>query len=224
MKKALKNFGKTILVFVGLILLYLGSSFGLSRITVEREPNADDEMHIYILTNGVHTDIVVPVRNDQMDWSREIKYTNTETADSTYQYLGMGWGDKGFYLDTPTWAELKASVAFKAAFGLSTTAMHTTFHTALSESDSCKRIEISRKQYTKLIDYIKRSFQMDEDGHFIHIPTDANYGKADAFYEATGSYSMLHTCNTWANNGLKHSGQKSCLWTAFDTGIFSKYE
>ena len=24
--------------------------------------------------------------------------------------------------------------------------------------------------------------------------------------------------------GLKHAGQKACLWTAFDTGIFLKYE
>ncbi|GJM35271.1 MAG: hypothetical protein DHS20C18_42720 [Saprospiraceae bacterium] len=181
-------------------------------------------MAIYILTNGVHTDIVMPTRNEHMDWSKKIKYTNTKSADSTHQYLAMGWGDKGFYLETPTWAELKPSVAFNAAFGLSTTAMHTTFYTSLTESETCKKIMISTKQYSKLIDYITNSFQQDANGHFIHIPTDATYGNADAFYEATGSYSMLHTCNSWANGGLKNSGLKSCLWTAFDTGIFSKYE
>ena len=92
------------------------------------------------------------------------------------------------------------------------------------ESASCKKIMISKSQYKRLIQYIQDSFKKDKADHFMVIKTTANYGNTDAFYEATGSYSMLHTCNTWANNGLKASGQKSCLWTAFDTGIFLKYE
>jgi hypothetical protein len=34
---------------------------------------------------------------------------------------------------------------------------------------------------------------------------------------------MFHTCNTWANNGLKSCGQKAALWTPFDSGIFGQY-
>jgi uncharacterized protein (TIGR02117 family) len=75
-----------------------------------------------------------------------------------------------------------------------------------------------------LIQFITSSFQKDKEGHFMPIKTNANYGKTDAFYEANGSYSLLHTCNTWANNGLKACGQKCCSWTPFDTGIFLNYE
>ena len=160
-----------------------------------------------------------------MDWSKEIKFANTHLADTTrMKYLAMGWGDKGFYLETPTWAQLKFRVAFKAAFALSTTAIHATFYDSLPQNDSCKEIKITKEQYTKLINYITNSFQKDQNGHFIRIVTNANYGKADAFYEANGSYSMLHTCNTWANNGLKSCNQKACLWTPFDTGIFLNYK
>jgi hypothetical protein len=74
------------------------------------------------------------------------------------------------------------------------------------------------------VKYILDSFQQDANGHLINIQTNANYSHADAFYEAKGSYSLFHTCNTWANNGLKASGQKCCLWTIFDTGIFLKYK
>ena len=85
-------------------------------------------------------------------------------------------------------------------------------------------MSISNEQYFRLINYIKKSFKTDANGHFINIKTDANYGKTDAFYEAIGSYSLFHTCNSWTNNTLKISGQKACLWTPFDFGIFALYK
>jgi len=224
MKRALKIIGKTLFLIVGLLALYLIIGFCLSKMTVDEEANAKDEVKIYILTNGVHTDIVMPVKSKQIDWSKEITHENTIAADSNYQYIAMGWGDKGFYLETPTWADLKASVAFKAAFALSTTAMHCTYYSSMKESEDCKAIMISNEQYTRLVNYINDSFQKDANGHFMPIKTDAIYGKTDAFYEANGKYSMIRTCNSWANGALKYSGQRAAVWTAFDSGIFSKYE
>lgn len=223
MKKTLKIILKTILGFIAFILLYLLSAYCLSRITVEREPNTKEEVAIYILTNGVHTDLVVPVKSELYDWSNEVRFANTVSEDTNFTYLAMGWGDKGFYLETPEWKDLKTSVAFKAAFALGHTAIHATFYKSMTVSESCRRIVISKEQYQRLVNYITSSFKKDNSGHFINIATKAVYGKNDAFYEANGSYSMLHTCNTWANEGLKECGQKCCLWTPFDTGIFLKY-
>jgi len=191
---------------------------------VHDKPNAPKEIAIYILTNGVHTDIVMPVKSEFIDWSIPLPYQNTVAANESYKYIAMGWGDKGFYLQTPTWADLKFSVAFKAATGLSSTAIHATYYRNMVEDEYCKKIMLSRGQYQKLISHISNSFQKDTSNNFVHIPTDANYGNTDAFYEANGSYSMFTTCNTWANNSLKEIGAKACLWTAFDTAIFEKYE
>ncbi|MBF4506954.1 TIGR02117 family protein [Flavobacterium sp. JLP] len=224
MKKALKIALKIVLIFIGFILIYLVAAFSLSKITIDQEPNTKPEIELYILTNGVHTDIVMPTKNDQIDWSQKVKFENTKTADSTYKYIAMGWGDKGFYLETPEWSDLKASVAFKAASGLSTTAIHATYYKSLREGEDCKKMMISKDQYNRLIQYINDSFQKDASGNFLNIKTDAVYGKTDAFYEANGSYSLFHTCNSWANSGLKASGQKCCFWTATDSGIFSKYK
>ncbi len=179
---------------------------------------------IYIKTNGVHTDIVVPVRYKEIDWAKEVQFANTKGQDTTFSYLGMGWGDKGFYLETPTWADLKFSVAFKAVTGLSTTAIHATYYHALTENESCRKIVITEQQYAQLVQFITSSFQKNQNAHFIPIVTNANYGMNDAFYEANGSYSLFHTCNTWANAALKSCDQKACLWTIFDKGIFSKYQ
>jgi uncharacterized protein (TIGR02117 family) len=222
-KRTLKFSGISILLFFIIIVFYLFSALFLSVISIDEEKNAKDEVEIYIKTNGVHTDLIVPIKNDLKDWSKLVKFENTLSKDTTYNFLGMGWGDKGFYLETPTWAELKPSVAFKAATGLNTTAIHATFFKNMHEDASCKKIIISKEQYGRLIAYIDNSFKKDKLGQSIYIKTNANYGNDDAFYEANGKYSMLHTCNTWANVGLKICGQKCAFWTPFDKGIFYHY-
>jgi uncharacterized protein (TIGR02117 family) len=224
LKKIFKLIGYTIIGFITIVLIYLAGAFILSRISTSKEITNSADINIYIITNGVHTDIVVPLKTEYYDWSKEIKFSHTKLSDTNVNYLAMGWGDKGFYLETPTWGDLKFSVAFNAVFGLGSTAIHATFYKDMQENTSCKKISISAEQYKRLIQYISNSFQKNNDGHFMNINTKANYGNMDAFYEANGSYSAFKTCNTWANNGLKACGQKACLWTAFDTGIFLKYK
>lgn len=214
--------------YIGIFLLIL-ISYGLlvtllSFIPVNTNQFAIDEpkVTIYILSNGVHTDIVVPVKNDTYDWSKQIKFEHTKAKDSTAKYLALGWGDRGFYLETPTWSDLKVSTALKAACGLSTSALHTTFYKTMKEDVYCKKIPISTIDYQNLVLFITDSFEIKSD-EIIKIETDAVYGKNDIFYEAKGSYSMFFTCNSWANQALKAANQKAALHTLTDTGIFRHY-
>ena len=101
--------------------------------------------------------------------------------------------------------------------------MHTTFHKTITEGAECKKIMISRDQYSRLITYVQKSFKTDSAGHIINIATKANYNNDDAFYEANRRYNLFYTCNTWANNALKACGQKACVWTSSDKGIFYMY-
>lgn len=223
MKLILKYIGIALLCLILLVLTYLGSALALSRISVKAEPAGIPAVDIYLLSNGVHTDVVMPVKTEYKDWSQTILYKNTRSGDSSLQYIAFGWGDKGFYLETPTWADLKARTAFRAAFGLSTSAIHATFYGRLTEGKDCIKLSISAAQYQRLISYIEQALPKDNSGMPIVIPTEARYGANDAFYESKGSYTLFHTCNTWTNNALKASGQKACLWTPFDRGIFYQY-
>ncbi|GAA4371221.1 TIGR02117 family protein [Hymenobacter saemangeumensis] len=221
--KTAKVLGYTAGAVAGALSLYLASSYVLSRIPVPKtSTDPEQDVDIYILSNGAHTDIVTPITNEVMDWSPFIKLENTRAQAPGMQYLAFGWGDKGFYLDTPTWAELKVSTAIEAMFYLGTSAMHTTFYREMTEGEQCIRIRISKADYGKLVAYIKNSFDYDADGNIIWI-AGHSYGDDDSFYEAKRTYSFLYTCNTWANNALKACGQKASLWTAFDTGIFYQY-
>jgi uncharacterized protein (TIGR02117 family) len=222
-KTILKLILKILVTFVLLIVLYLITAIGLSKITANSDFNQcnKDAVEIYILTNGVHTDLVLPILNDIKDWSSFVNPADTKSGCLNANYVAFGWGDKGFYLETPTWADLKFKTAFNAAFFLSTTAMHVSFYNGLKESESCKKICINKNDYLKLVSYINNSFALSQNTPI--LIKGANYGNNDLFYDAIGTYSFLNTCNTWANAGLKSSNLKACFWTPFDKGIFEKY-
>jgi uncharacterized protein (TIGR02117 family) len=227
MKLTLKKIAKVILKFtlsiVGFVVVYLLAVFLLYRIPVNRHPKQGGTIPVYILTNGVHTDIVVPLKNNIKDWTEELKFSQTEANDTLAQYAAFGWGDKGFYLYTPEWSDLKASTAFKAAFYLSTSAMHTTFYRNMKEGTDCKKILVTPDDYRALVKYIEDSFNPGADGNVQWI-SGYSYGNHDAFYEAKGRYSLFYTCNTWANSALKAANQRAALWTPYDKGIFYHYE
>jgi uncharacterized protein (TIGR02117 family) len=224
MRKFLKYTGYTFLTIILLLLTYLGAAWVLSRLTVAAEPNKAHQVAIYLKTSSVHTDLILPVKTGTKDWSQRMLYKYTRTGDTAFNYIAFGWGDKGFYLYTPTWADLKASTAFKAAFWLSTSAVHTTYYKKVKEGKNCVRLDLSTEQYQRLIKFIENSLQTTADGNPIAITAAKPYGDHDTFYEATGTYSLFHTCNTWANNALKACGQKACWWTPFGTGIQYQYQ
>ena len=218
-------FLKTLGFILGIVVLYAILGYLLPFIEVSAKDDGEQkEIPIYIYTNGVHTDIVMPVKNEMHDWSAKIPFANTTSKKSDYNYVGIGWGDKGFYLDTPTWADLKFSTAVKAAFWMSESAMHTSFYHTMTEASDCKKIMISKKQYEALVKFIDAKFDRDTNGNYILIPTKAVYSDNDTFYDAKGSYSFLNTCNTWANDALKAAGQKAAWWTPTDYGIFLHYK
>lgn len=223
MKKMLLILGKIALAIVLFLLTYVILALAIPYISVNTEDvESAEDIAIYIKTNGVHTDLVVPIQSKYKDWSQKIKFEQTKGQDSTMQYLGFGWGDKGFYLDTPEWSDLKFSTAFVAAFGIGSSAMHATFYKHIDESNDCIKINVSAAEYRNLVAFIEEKFDHDENGNPIYIDA-TTYGENDVFYEAKGAYNFFYTCNTWANNGLKTMDQKAALWTPTDFGIFQHY-
>lgn len=224
MKKFLRILLKTLGALVLLTLIYLLAVVLLPIIPVNKEKQkSTDQITAYILTNGVHTDIVVPVKSEIIDWSTFVPFSDTKSK-KEYKYIAFGWGDKGFYLDTPEWKDLKFSTAFNAAFWLGDSAMHITFYDKMTIGEDCKKVELSVDEYNKLIVYIKNSFDLDQNAQVELVKTDAVYGESDTFYEAKGSYSLFFTCNTWAAEALKAANKTAPLWTATQQGIFYHYK
>ena len=75
LKRILKIILRIVLGFVVFVALYILFAFLFSIISTSPDPQKSQDVEIHILTNGVHTDIVVPVKNDLIDWSKQIKYS-----------------------------------------------------------------------------------------------------------------------------------------------------
>jgi uncharacterized protein (TIGR02117 family) len=209
-----------LLFFVVLIIiLYAATMLVIAYIPAnENFSEAEEGIDIYVMTNGVHTDLIFPYQTPVKDW-HEVFGEAVEEKKLQPKYAAFGWGDKGFYLETPTWAELKFSTAFKALFFLSSTAVHVSFYRRIEEGEDCAKIKISPETYLKLTEYVEKSMVFDA-GKPKRIP-EASYGKYDVFYDAHGTYSLFYTCNSWTNEGLKQAGITASKWALLDKPVMS---
>ena len=209
-----------ILLFAG---AYVLAAWILPMISVNKDYQEPEDGHlIFIRSNGVHTDLVLPLTSTTKDWRMLLPFANTASGDSTHDHVSFGWGDKGFYLETKEWADLKVSTAFKAAFGLSGSAMHVDFSQKPTVNDQCRAIRVSEATLALVSEQVEAGFSLGADTRPVWIP-GRYYGSNDSFYEGTGSYGLFFTCNTWANSVLKNCGLPAALWTATDGGILRQY-
>ena len=81
-------------------------------------------------------------------------------------------------------------------------------------SDTCRLLLLADDQYRRLVDFLLASLQHDAGGRLLRID-HAGYTPHDRFFEANGTYSLIHTCNSWTGSGLDVIGVKTGLWTPF---------
>lgn len=211
-------------IFVALFIGgYISIEYALSHITLNVKPVEQTYAYrIYLKSNGAHTDIVLPIRNSVVEWGKFFNPKDTLGKKENFNYISIGWGDKGFYLNTPTWRDLKLKTAIIAAIGVGEAALHITYYDDIKEDELTKSLLITQSQYDSIVKTVKNSLILKENNP-IYINTTAQYSQNDAFYEAKGSYSLLHTCNTWTNNTLKEARLKHAFWVAFDEGLLRLY-
>ena len=225
LKRIRKFAGYFFTILGSAILLYVLSTFILSRITVKGRNNAGAKIQIFLMKSGVHTDFILPVSNSIKDWRQEFPLANTGFKDSSSKLISIGWGDKTFYMNTPTWADLSLKTSLTVPFGLGPSAIHATYYQQLLDDRPNIRLHLTPKQYSKLVKYIEKTLDRHKNGStkYIKATMPGVVTGNDAYYAAKGRYSVFFTCNTWVNSGLKSCQQKACYWTAFAGGIFYQY-
>src|SRR3546814_4295772 len=71
-------------------------------------------VRIFVYSNGVHTGIVVPTANKVKDWRSLVRPNDLSDPRYAEDHLLFGWGERNFYLQTPSWSDLDLSVAARA--------------------------------------------------------------------------------------------------------------
>lgn len=226
-KKSFRFLIFTSIFFISCILIFLTCAFIFSRITIEGNKEKNSIHTVFLMKSGIHVDFLLPISNEFKDWQEEFPISNTRSKDSTYKKIAIGWGSKDFYMNTPTWDDLTLKIFLISNFGLGSSAIQVKYYTDTLPKDSkITSLKLSNNQYKKLVKYIETSLKRSKTNNssFILPKNPKVLTENNSFYDAKQTYSLLLTCNTWINNGLKASGQKACLWTPDAGGIFYQYE
>ncbi|MER2995980.1 TIGR02117 family protein [Pontibacter populi] len=216
--KLLYSLGILVLLTIVLVLVFsiLPVNNGFAQTQQE------DHIEIYIASNGIHTDLILPVATPYIDWRDNIALQHFAGADSSFTHIGFGWGDRRFYMETPEWSDLSLEVALSAMFWPTPSAMHVEYiRRPLTPNKHQRPIRVTPEQYKKLVTYIYSSFQSRDD-NFLLIP-GKGYSSTDNFYEAREKFYFPKNCNNWVNGGLKAAGLKAAFFAPFPYAVMRHY-
>ncbi len=180
--------------------------------------STENEVLIAVVHNGIHSEIVVPLVSQEMDW-KAFLFAEKDSALAKHTFGIIGWGNRRFYLETAHWEDLDPLLALEAMAGIGETTVHVECIDWLPSGDAARQLKISRKQYAQLCESMKRSFRI-EGKQAIRIP-NAAYGHRDAFFEGEGHYHLFRNCNVWTGNQLRESGIRVGYWTPFPSSVFA---
>jgi uncharacterized protein (TIGR02117 family) len=201
-------------------LLYLLSALILGAIPANAGwHEAKEGVRIFVRTNGVHTWIMVPKVTAEMDWRPLVPGEHLRDPRwGNGNYVAIGYGNREVYLNTPTWADLTVRNAIAAMVGSGDSLVHADHDNDPQPSDIQRPIILTHQEYVQLVGFMRAAFRTDAQGRTIPL-IGRGYGNSDMFYEALGSYSALHTCNSWTGQALRAAGVRTGLWTPLSQSI-----
>lgn len=205
-----------VLALVALPLAYLVAALVGSLLPVNSDwKEAERGTTIYLRSNGVHVDILLPAEAHGLDWRPLLPASDFADAPARPRWFGFGAGERRVYLETPSWKDLTPRTAWSALTG-----GERILHVDRTEEPGADlyAIRLRPEEYRRLWAAIRAEF----DGAPKRID-HPGYGPDDAFYEGRGRASALHSCNNWAADKLRLAGVRTSLWSPFAQGLVWRY-
>jgi uncharacterized protein (TIGR02117 family) len=178
-----------------------------------------DGITIYLADNGIHTDIIMPVNAEGLDWTPLLPRRDFAAVDPGAAWIAFGSGEQRVYLDTPTWWDITPRTIWSALTG-GKRVMHVEY--VASPAYAVREIRLRPEEYRRLWAAVRSDFALDSHGRPQRID-HPGYGWSDAFYRSTGKASAFRTCNSWAAGRLRVAGVKTSLWPPFAQGLVWRY-
>ena len=212
-RKAIRWLALALLAIPALYLLagLVGSLVPANRSWSEAEQGTT----VYLADNGIHADILMPVKAQGLDWAPLLPKGDFASADPNARWIAFGSGEERVYLNTPTWWDITPRTIWSALTG-GRRVMHVEY--VSNPRYAVRQIRLRPEEYRRLWAAIRADFNGKPQliGH-------PGYGCCDAFYRATGKANAIRTCNSWAADRLRLAGIKTSLWPPFVQGMTWRY-
>jgi uncharacterized protein (TIGR02117 family) len=180
------------------------------------------EFTVYVSSDGFHTNFFVPVETTAYRWQEQLNLNQVGGDAQTFRYLQFGWGDRGFFVETPTWEQVSATNALRALFAPNNaSAMFVKGHSKPPDPayGTVKCLRLGKTDYLALMIFINNSFQRNGQAE---QRLASGQDQQSSFYAAYGSYSILNTCNTWTADGLRVANVNTPLWDGLAQPIMNQ--
>lgn len=203
--------GRIVLWALVVAALAIGLGVALPRGPAARDAVASGRT-VLVLSNPIHTDIALPLDEDVLSTFADLTDAAFPVGDPAVRWLVFGWGGRSFYLETPSWSELRPLPVLKAV-----TIDRSVMHVALAGSidrdqPEVLAVRLDEAGFARLVAFIDASFRRQADGSRPAI-ADAGYGAFDRFYEARGFFNALVGCNVWTAAALRAGHVRTGAWT-----------
>jgi uncharacterized protein (TIGR02117 family) len=212
-----------VLAALAAVAALLGAALPRPFLAAESEQDAGPLRRILIFANPIHTDIALPPDPDVLASFAFLREDGLPIDDPVVGWIAFGWGGRSFYLETPTWAELKPGPAFRAL-----TLDRAVMHVALAgEVDPAQAgvlaLDLTPAQFQRLVDNVLASFTRNAEGAVVPIE-GRSYGPYDRFYEANGWFNALVGCNVWTASTLRSAGLRTGWWNPLPLSLLWSVE
>lgn len=218
--EARKWVGRAFGLLLAVPALYLLAALIGSLVPVNRGWTEPAEgVTVYLASNGVHADIVMPVTARGLDWETIVPKSDMTAPDPGAKWIAFGSGEERVYLNTPTWWDITPRTIWSALTG-GRRVMHVEY--VPSPYYTARQIRLRPEEYRRLWAAIRADFALDSRSRPQRID-HPGYGPSDAFYRAVGRESAFRTCNSWVAQWLRLAGVKTSLWPPFAQGVVWRY-
>jgi uncharacterized protein (TIGR02117 family) len=218
MRKSLLFIGKFLLFFLTLAGIYLLFAVVGTLLPASSEVDSSPkQIPVFVASNGFHTALILPLENKNFDWLAKMD-TTIATQYTSYKYISLGWGDRGFFMGYIDNQSPTLLTSLKALFLPTPSLMHVTFYQyEIPTDEHTVKLLINKKQLEKMIDFVKASFEYSEEKKWVFYHN--GYGQKDYFFASEDDYHLFNTCNVWTNEALKQSNLPASWWSPFAQGV-----
>lgn len=197
--------------FALLALLFVSGTVVPRPLTSPAEASVGGESQILLLANPIHTDIALPVDDEVRAAFADLVSSGLPVDMPGVEYLIIGWGGRSFYIETPTWGDIRPLPVLKA-LTIDRSVLHVSVAGPIDTGHPTVRpLVVTQEGRKRMIAAIRDSFIRD-GGLPVAIP-GAAYGFDDAFFEAKGAFNAFLGCNTWTAAVLRAGGVRTGWWT-----------
>lgn len=179
-----------------------------------------DEIGIYVADNGIHTTLILPARTPGIQWTEFIppkRLFDEGTTPPQYRFVEFGWGDRHFYIETPTWSDLDVWTGLRALLWPTSSVVYVGGLREAPARPKMQKIALTPSQYRDLAASIKRSFKVSPKGAPIRVAP--GYFQNDTFFASSETYHLFNTCNARTAYTLRQADLSMPWFPLFSSAI-----